>query len=118
MAQLAPTPYPMPDSFYDPANPNNDPQSIELKKLMEVSDSLDDDSIVGGVINFPRGDGYAYYLVLTSRPLVVQWIPIGDNWQVEPELIAGLTRESIRTRLASARSIRNMFSSNASTAGA
>lgn len=111
MARLANDPYPMPDDFYDPSRPaNEDPQTIELHKLMEESNALEDNQIVGGLLSFPRGDGHAYYLVTSSRPLVVQWVPYADNWQVEPELIAGLTRESIRERLAGQRATARLFS--------
>lgn len=55
--------------------------------------------LVGGVATWPRGDGYAYYLVISQRPLTLSLLALGDAWTVEDALIRGLTVADVRERV-------------------
>ncbi len=74
-------------------------QADELEKLLDT----------GLLLSFPRADGYAYYLVVNWKPLTLQWVPYGDKWQVEPELIRGLRATGVRERLSYAKRLRSIF---------
>jgi len=62
------------------------------------------------VIMFPVADGYAYYVVVSEKPLTMQWVPYGDRWQVHPALIRGLTLKEVKGIIAREKAMRELFS--------
>ena len=67
--------------------------------------------MVGEVVQWPRADGYARYMVMSQRPLTLQHIAVGDAWQVEAALIRGTTIDDVRVNVAGQRKIAEMFGS-------
>lgn len=66
-----------------------------LENLLRVSSKLKPDQVVGAVLRWPRGDGYAFYIVTKEKPLTLQWVPYSDAWQVETALIKGLSKADV-----------------------
>lgn len=93
-------------------------QSIE-ESMMEEAEYLDrviafaglngDDEIIGEVIRWQRGDGYAEYVVWDTDPFMLVWLPIGDCWQVEDALIRGLTLADARQMVKQQRALADLF---------
>jgi hypothetical protein len=52
--------------------------------------------LVGEVLQWPRADGYAKYMVISQSPLVLAHIDIGDAFQVEYALIKGLALKDVK----------------------
>jgi hypothetical protein len=67
-------------------------------------------NLLGEVIRFPRGDGYAQYLVWRTKPLQLIWLELGDAWQVEPALIRGLRVADVREQVERAARMQELFS--------
>lgn len=65
--------------------------------------------LVGEVVRWPRGDGYALYMVWSTRPLELVWIEIGDAWSVEDALIRGTTLADVRLKVEQGRRVRTLF---------
>ena len=68
-----------------------------------------DVDLIGEIIRFPRGDGYAQYMVWTTRPLQLIWIELGDAWQVEDALIRGLRLADVRAQVDGERKWRELI---------
>jgi hypothetical protein len=85
----------------------------ETKYLAELVEAAHknrpDDELVGEVIRWPRGDGYALYMVWSTRPLELVWIEVGDAWSVEDALIRGTTIADVRAKVKMERSRRALF---------
>ena len=56
-------------------------------------------SLVGAMLRFPRGDGYAHYVVVKDKPLTLQHIPVGDAWRVEDCTLRGINVTDVRRQL-------------------
>lgn len=84
-------------------------ESVRLQELIERSANLPEGEVVGALLRWQRGDGYAFYVVTKARPLTVKLVPTGDAWQVEAALIRGLTRADVLEQLASARALASIF---------
>lgn len=87
-----------------------DAQDAAMKKLQETSDALRGDEVVGGVLKFGRGDGYAIYVVTKEDPLTLTHVPYCDAYAVEAALIRGLTRKDVLRMLKADRSMAKLFS--------
>jgi hypothetical protein len=66
--------------------------------------------LLGEVIRFPRGDGYAQYLVWRTRPLELIWLEVGDSWSVEEALERGLRLTDVHSMVEAQKRIRQLFS--------
>jgi len=64
-----------------------------LAKLIQQSSS---GGLVGRVLRFPKGDGYAFYLVVKEVPLTLSHIPVGDAWTIPEAHIRGLRVQDVR----------------------
>lgn len=99
MARLERDPVP---GFVDPPEGCEDvmafykTQDVKMEALQKVSDALPKGKFKGFVLRFPRGDGYAVYLVTNEKPLTVAWIPWSDAWRVEGALIRGLDLADVK----------------------
>jgi hypothetical protein len=67
-------------------------------------------SVVGALLQFPRGDGYALYVVTKEKPLVVQHVNIGDAWHVDGITIRGLRLADVRGMVERDRRMAEFFS--------
>lgn len=103
MARLERTPYPLPGGGV------SQEATAAMWALMEKSNTLVRGEVVGGVLQFPRADGYATYLVTKEKPLTVQHIPYMDAWTVEPALIRGLTKADVLEMLGWRASLSRLF---------
>ena len=66
----------------------------------------------GEVIRFQRGDGYAQYLVWTTKPLALIHLELGDAWQIEDALMRGLRLSDVREQVERAAAMRALFAKN------
>jgi hypothetical protein len=88
---------------YDRANNEYLEELAALAKQNGTSDLL------GEVVRWPRGDGYAQYLIWRTSPLELIWLKIGDAWSVEEALIRGLRVSDVREMVQRERNIRALF---------
>ena len=58
--------------------------------MLATSASLPDGQVVGGMVAFPVADGYAWYKVVSAKPLKLQHVPFGDGWHADPITLRGL----------------------------
>jgi hypothetical protein len=104
---------------YDPPAFNMDTwQKDEDEYLARLADRCKmngTSDLLGETIKFPRGDGYALYMVWQTRPLQLIHVAIGDAWQVEDALIRGLRVADIREQLDRAARMRALFSKGATS---
>lgn len=54
------------------------------------------DSVVGRIVRFGVGDGYAVYLVVRQKPLTLMHIPYMDSYHANPMLLRGMRVSDIR----------------------
>ena len=71
-------------------------QEAELAALRESLRALNVGLLVGEELRWPRGDGYARYLVVKESPLRIAHIAIGDAREVEDVLVRGLNIDDVR----------------------
>lgn len=67
-------------------------------------------SLVGARLDFPRGDGYAVYVVTKDRPLTLAHVPYGDAWQADECTLRGVNAPFVRRMLRSRIALRRLFS--------
>ena len=58
----------------------------DLKAELRAKSSGD---LVGEEVNWPRGDGYARYLISKQRPLTLVHLEVGDAWHADGATIRG-----------------------------
>lgn len=83
MATLAKEPYPLQHSMSGCKECPDWRTCIE-KEQEEVQ------TIMNRCMTFPVADGYAVYYVKNESPLVLQWVPTGDQWTIPNPYIRGL----------------------------
>lgn len=112
MAKLAATSisFPAPD-FKSSVPFDQQPDALQFKAMQEVSDKLDLDAgeIVGGILRWQRGDGYAFYVVTKDRPLTLQHLDYMDAWTIEDALIRGLNKQDVLQMLHRTRRMHEAF---------
>lgn len=70
-----------------------------LKRILEpFKKRRPNDDLVGKTIRFPVADGHAVYAVVSSFPLRLCHIDVGDGWRVASETIRGLRIADVRRR--------------------
>jgi hypothetical protein len=50
----------------------------------------DNPEVVGELVSFPVGGGYANYVVWRAKPLQLVHIPVGDAWHIDDATARGL----------------------------
>jgi len=90
MAKLHPDPYPG-DWRYKSGDDLTDYNTRTDRLFREIPPHR--------VISFPHADGYAFYFVYSEKPLVLQHIPYGDAWRIDPAYIRGLRLVDIRKHI-------------------
>jgi hypothetical protein len=68
-------------------------------------------SIVGEVVRFPAGDGYAVYVVWNTNPVELVWCPVGDAWSIPEAHARGLRASDLRELVARDRRLAELFGS-------
>lgn len=85
-------------------------QELELiQELIDNSNELPSDKIIGGILRFQVADGYAWYIVTREKPLTIAWLPIGDEYEIPDAHIRGLNREDVAGQIAFLRGISKIF---------
>jgi hypothetical protein len=87
MAKLNPVSYPMPSP--------NLPVDEYIEKSKEALNSIPADRLY----QEPYADGYAYYKVISFRPLVLQHVPYLDAWNLPAHTIRGLRVKDVKTNI-------------------
>lgn len=67
--------------------------------------------LAGEEVAWPRGDGYARYLVYQEKPLALIFIPTGDAWQIEEMMLRGMRLADVRENVLRRKAIRELFRS-------
>ncbi len=70
----------------------------------------EDYELVGEILRWSRGDGYALYAVVRTDPLEIVWLPFGDAWEVEVPLIRGLNLDDVREMTGREKRLREVLS--------
>ena len=82
-----------------------------LKELNQwCHDNTDSRSeLVGELIRFPRGDGYAQYMVFKTKPLTLLHIPLGDAWDLPDYQMRGLRVKDVKELVRQDRALGDLF---------
>ena len=88
MAQLHKTPYRL--------NASIDEHIATLDKLQADTLALPEGQVEGALIKFQVADGFAYYVVTSEAPLVLQHVPAIDAYQISHAHIRGLRVPDIK----------------------
>jgi len=105
-----------PEGFEPPAFNIETWQKDEDEYLTRLADRCKmngTSDLLGETIRFPRGDGYALYMVWNNSPLQLIHVAIGDAWQVEDALIRGLRVTDVRDMVEREAKMRALFSKGA-----
>jgi hypothetical protein len=110
MAKLSPKPYPG-DWEFDASDweAQFKKQEAQLDAIDAAQPSPGSPSLVGARLDFPRGDGYATYVVVKDKPLTVAHVPHGAAWQTDECTLRGVNANYVRWSLARAASWRELF---------
>lgn len=81
-----------------------------LGKLREIAKESGKSELLGEELRWPRGDGYARYMIFGTAPLKLVWLELGDAWSVEEPLIRGLTVADAKQMVERERKFREIFS--------
>lgn len=84
-------------------------EAERLREYLDRSNALPDDEIVGTVVRFQKGDGYAFYVVSKESPLTLDCLCQGDHWQIDAPYMRGLEREDIISQRNRAKALDKIF---------
>ena len=96
MARLDPYAYPLPPIDYTSFGGAHDPHTKAVDDLIEEAAKLPDHVYKGAIVKFQVADGYAMYLVTSTRPLTLQFIPAWDGYSISDAYIRGLRLDDIK----------------------
>jgi hypothetical protein len=65
--------------------------------------------LIGEIIRFPRADGYAQYMVWSTKPLKLIWIELGDAWDIDKVTERGLRLSDVREMVERDRKLAELF---------
>ncbi len=88
-------------------------ENAYLERLAAECRKQGTDPLLGEIVRWQRGDGYAQYMVWNTRPLELIHLNIADGWQVEDALIRGLRVSDVRDMVERERRMREFFSKKA-----
>lgn len=95
----------------------DDWRADEENQLARISARVRSDAegdLVSEIVRWQRADGYAQYMVISQKPLVLSHLHIGDGYSVEPALIRGLRLADIREMVERERGLKELFASRKS----
>lgn len=101
------------DTMQEAFNTLREAEEEWLAELVEWCQTNTDSrsELVGEVIHFPRGDGYAQYMVFRTKPLTLLHIPLGDAWDLPDYQLRGLRVKDVRELVRSDRALKDLFAS-------
>lgn len=82
-----------------------------LAELVEWCKSNTDSrsELIGETIRFPRGDGFAQYMVFRTNPLTLLHIPLGDAWDLPDYQMRGLRVKDVKELVRQDRALGDLF---------
>jgi hypothetical protein len=84
-------------------------QDAQYAAIIAAQPAPDSPSLVNALLSFPRGDGYALYVVVKDKPLTLAHVPMGDAWDVDECTLRGVTATYVRKSLVRAAALRKLF---------
>ena len=72
---------------------------IEKCRQLCKDQKLGNSDLVGHVSQFPVADGYARYMIVCVKPMVVIHLPLDDGYEAHAALIRGLNEQDIRDEI-------------------
>lgn len=101
MAKLSSKPYPGDWDFPEGADINAyfKKQDSQIDAIYAAQPDPDGPTLVGACLRFPRGDGYALYVVVKDKPLTLAHVPFGDNWSADECTLRGINADYVRRQL-------------------
>jgi hypothetical protein len=66
-------------------------------------------ALAGEEWSYPRGDGYARYVIYTEKPLAMIHVPTGDAWDIDSVIQRGLTLTEVRRHFKQRRVLDEIF---------
>lgn len=70
-------------------------------------------TLAGEIVAWQRADGYARYMILSEKPLVLVHVATCDAYQIEAALIRGLRLSDVRAMVKRDEAMRKLFSGGA-----
>lgn len=92
-------------------------EAERLLAVQKAARAASKGDLVGEILRWQRADGYAQYMVVSQKPLILAHLAIGDAWQVEAALIRGLRLTDVREMVERERSLRKLFSKKSHDVG-
>jgi hypothetical protein len=65
--------------------------------------------LIGEILQWPRADGYACYIVCSVKPLQIAHLIVGDAWRIEPALSRGVRLSDVRQMVERKRALNKLF---------
>jgi len=74
-------------------------ETVWVEKIQADLRSKAKGDLVGEELRFPRGDGYARYLIAKQRPFTLVHLELGDAWHADGATIRGFRLQDARVRV-------------------
>ena len=84
-------------------------QDAQIDAIYAAQPEPDGPTLVGACLRFPRGDGFALYVVVKDRPLTVSRVPFGDDWSADDCTIRGINTGYVRQELARQKALKSLM---------
>ena len=81
-----------------------------LKAAADAARAKNPGDMVGETLSWQIADGYATYMVVKQKPLMVAHVDAGDGYQVDPIMIRGLRLSDVRERVGREKAMAKLFS--------
>lgn len=65
-------------------------------RLFKISNNLPEGELIGFIMTFPVGDGYALYRVVSTKPFKLEHLALGDAYSIPDAHIRGLKLEDAK----------------------
>jgi hypothetical protein len=88
-------------------------EAAYIASLADLAKMNGTNPLLGEVVRWQRGDGFAEYMVWQTKPLQLIHLGLGDAWQVEDVLIRGLRLADIRGMVDRDKRMREFFARKA-----
>ena len=70
-----------------------------VEKIQREAREKKEGDVVGTIMRYPRADGYAQYLVVSQKPLMLQHLEIMDAWHADYTSIRGTRIDDVRAQV-------------------
>lgn len=83
--------------------------NIYIEELRLEAKQNGKSDLLGEILRWQRGDGYAMYMVWDTKPLKLIHLPIDDAWSVEDALIRGLRISDVKEMVEQDKALSKIF---------